>query len=288
MINKIFSLLLFSCVIEKTFEKKSTLVCNNLYRSNTLWLLIVFPGNYFFSFFLSRNRFNETRETCSETFYVNSSDFYDSFSLCIFSSSATLSYYVISLRNEKLIGSFLCISIDSFDDTKTVRKFLTGFDISCHRAMLQTRYHVITRYYRIEISHDPVMPRTKYFASIPRIVYTFKYTQPLCIPSRILQISTIRFRSNLRFEIFHLLLYFVHRYNKLSFIHRYNISRSYRIEINLNVTHSPVCTTARWNEHLFNVPIENKISLSIIVKELTTSLIIYSRWIEFITSNKNR
>lgn len=109
---------------------------------------------FFFSFFLSRNRFNETRETCSETFYVNSSDFYDSFSLCIFSSSATLSYYVISLRNEKLIGSFLCISIDSFDDTKTVRKFLTGFDISCHRAMLQTRYHVITRYYDRDISRS--------------------------------------------------------------------------------------------------------------------------------------
>lgn len=156
--------------------------------------------------------------------------------------------------------------------------------------VLQTRYHVITRYYRIKMSHGPdticVMPRTKYFASIPRIMYVNIHNH--CV--RILQISTIQFRSNLRFEIFR--LYFISSYiiiitiyflqNRDKFQHGRHIlvyDAQPRDEMNISLTIS-----YRMNSKQdFLVHNRERVNNEF-------DRIIYSRWMEFITiqlSNKN-
>lgn len=178
--------------------------------------MIVFPENYlfFFSLFSSRNRFNEARET----FYVNSSDFYDSFGLCIFflvGYSFILRNFITQREVNWTIGSFLCVSIDSFDDTKTVRKFLTVIML-CYKqdTMLLHITEDIT-----EVSHGPVyvMPRTKYFASIPPESCTFKYIQPLCTKSNSSNFyDSVSLESSSRnIPPFH----FIHRYNKSRYIY---------------------------------------------------------------------
>lgn len=109
------------------------------------------------------------------------------------------------------IGSFLCfLSIDySFDDIKTVRKFLTSFeiDISCHRAT-----NKIPCYYTILSYQD--ISRSRYrLCNAANKIFCFHSSNHVNIHNhcvRILQISTIQFRSNLRFEIFR--LYFISSY----------------------------------------------------------------------------